>query len=414
MTNFISQYCAARAGTTVSPRFTRYCALHVLQLAIGRKIVVDHGHFTIDPIFYLCLIGDPSSGKSTAMRAAKHLFTSTFPDYPIGPDICSRENIIKTLNRSDMRREYRDEFGNAREYRPMAFFLSEFKNFISFAPQQMTDFLTNIYEEEVFKSGTIQRGLEDVVGPLVTVLGCMTPPQITELLRMKVMGDGFMRRLIPVWETEAAPRIPFPEFTPHNAAAFKWCQEHIRKISTLCGKIRWADGAKEFFTEWDLKNGKSKDPVFAGYYASKDILAQRFAILIALSKENPQLEFTVDILQEAIDFMESNEDSLERLSVNVGQNPFLVTQNKLVEAVDSAGGCLPMIQFHRLANLDLDGMSFRSVCQSLKETGQLIFEFRSIQGKLFEFVLTPTRWKREKELAAVVETTKQIDNETNE
>ena len=115
--DFISQYSLANSGTDVPIRFTRWSAIALLSATIGRRLYIDHHHFVIYPWLYYCLVGDSSSGKSTAMKAAKRMFTRCFPTFPTGVSVTSREDIVKFMSSEACSQYYTDEDGTSIEWK---------------------------------------------------------------------------------------------------------------------------------------------------------------------------------------------------------------------------------------------------------------------------------------------------------
>lgn len=369
--DFISQYLIANSGTAVPQRYTMWSALSLLGMTIGRKAYVNHAHYILYPGIYICLVGIPASRKSTAMNAARSMFDTTFPDYPTGVSVTSREDIIKFMSSEACLKTYTDENGEVVEWRPLANFINELTNFLSFNPKGMIEFLTDAYDTKHFTSSTIKRGKEFILHPYVSILACTTPDNIITYLKADIMGGGFSRRIIFVYEINLPKKITFPFKSPEAYVAEQWCKDHLLKISTIAGPFKWTEDSRTILDKWYTSIPTSTDPVLSGYYESKDVIVQKLAMCLAMAQPDPRLEFNNTNIETAIAFLESNEDNLPRLTVAVGRNELAVPQSKLLQAVIDRGGMMPEKMFHRLASQDMQEMEYNSTKMLFRSTDQI-------------------------------------------
>jgi len=389
--DFISQYILANSGTQVPLRFTRWSAVFLLGTVSGRRVFVDHLHFEHRPTVYLCFVGDPASGKTTAMNAASNMFRDVFPSESVGASVTTREKIVELMAKDDYMRCYTDETGVLIECRPNTFFINELENFLSHNPRGMVQFLTDVYDSKFFDSATLKHGLQPLINPCINLLACTVPEYITEVLRMRIMGRGFSRRLLFIYETEMPDPITFPIKTSEAYKAEEWCRSHLQKVQKVCGKMEWAPGAKDFFHRWNMGLPRKVVSIFQGYHSSKDVLAQKIAMSLALSEDEPKLLFTQPLLERAIAFLESNEENQDKLAVAVGRNELALPQARLLEYLEANDGMMPEKRWHRHASLDLNEMEYASVKRLLKETDQL--HEHSIDNKGFREVIVMTHAK---------------------
>jgi len=390
--DFISQYLLANSGTMVPRRFTMWSALSILGMAIGRKVYVDHAHYILYPGVYLCLVGEPASRKTTAMSQARDMFYGVFPDYPSGVSVTSREDIVKFMSSDQCLRTFNNENGEMTEWRPLANFINEFTNFLSFNPKGMIEFLTDVYDTKFFKSSTIKRGQEFILHPYVSILACTTPNNIIKYLKADIIGGGFSRRIIFVYETTLPDKITFPSKSIEAYAAEKWCADHLLKISSLAGPFKWTPEARRTLDEWYRAIPPSTDPVLSGYYEAKDVLVQKLAMCLAAAKPEPQLIFTEENITGGIAFLESNEDNLSRLTVAVGRNELAVPQSKMLQLLKDRGGIMPEKEWHRTSSNDMSEREYNEVRSLLKSTDQLHTVDTIVDNKVEVFVVNHEKY----------------------
>lgn len=329
--DFISSYKAYSAGNMSPPRYHLWCALAVLGMAVGRRIYVDHGYFRVHPTLYITLVGRQGIRKTTAMTLARSMFLDCFPGYPVGASVMSREKIVEKMASEDCLRSYTDENGQLIEYRPIAFFINELKNFMSINPSGMVEFLTDVYDSKFFSSETIKHGLKPILHPFLTILACETPNWIIEKLKLNIIAGGFSRRMLYIYVTERPERITFPVLSEESQRAEEWCKTHLKKLDKISGGFTWEPSAKAFFDNWFKNLPEQTDEVLAGYYEAKDILAQKVAMLIAIADEEPKLVFTMKNIVLAIAMLEEIEDNLPKLTIAAGRNELAVPQQAMLE-----------------------------------------------------------------------------------
>ena len=372
--DFITQYLLANSGTEVPIRYTRWAAIALLSATIGRRAYVDHGHFRIYPWLYYCFVGTSGSGKTTAKDQAKLMFIDCFPEFPIGSNIASREQLVEFMSSDQCSQFYNDETGALIEWKPYANFVNELSNFVSFNPMSMVEFLTDIFDSNEYKSSTVKRGVEYINKPYVFLLACTTPDYIIRTFKSTVLGAGFSRRLIFVYDLkEVETIITFPEKSIEAYAAEKWCKEHLISIAKKnTTAFTWAPGAKDFLHDWNVKRLRPKDPVLAGYIKSKDLIVQKIAMCLAYAVPGLQPIFTEHLLRLAIQTLEDNEDNLHRLTVAAGRNQLAVPQNTLLQLLEQAGGMMTEKAFHIVASRDLNEMEYHNMKLLLQKTDQIV------------------------------------------
>lgn len=392
--DFIRKYCEANAGTSVPIRYHRWAAISLLCMTMGRRVFVNHGHFQIRPMMYICLVGDPASKKTSAKDKAKEMFLSVHPQFPIGASVISREKIVEMMSKDDGIRTYTDELGALQQFKPLYFFINEFKNFLSVNPAGMIDFLTDIYDTKFFDAATLKHGLQPIINPCINILACDTPNNIIDKLKLSLIGGGFSRRLLFVYETDLPPRVAFPTLSKESLDAWAWCETHLRNLSSICGPVIWTPEARAFHATWYESLKPSTDPVLQGYYDSKDILVQKVAMALCAARSTPDLVFTPDILEASVALLDANEDNLPKLTVAAGRNELAVFYYQLVQSVINAGGLMPEARFHKLAAMNMTESEYLCSKSFLKSTNQI---YECTYGGQGSVVMTAAKYAELKE-----------------
>lgn len=370
--DFISQYRVYSSGNMSPERYHRWCALAILSMAVGRRLYVDHGYYKISPVLYITLVGRQGIRKTTAMSLARGMFLEVFPDYPVGASVMSREKIVEKMASEDCLREYTDEYGNQIEYRPIAFFINELKNFMSINPAGMVEFLTDVYDVKFFSSETIKHGLKPILHPFLTILACETPNWIIEKLKHNVIAGGFSRRMLYIYVTERPERITFPVVTEEALRAEAWCKEHLKKVERLSGGFTWTAEAREYFDVWFRGLPEQSDEILAGYYEAKDVLVQKIAMLLAAAEEHPKAILTKNLITVAIATLEEIEDNLPKLTIAAGRNELAIPQQMMMELLERNGGWVYEQIWFREGGKHFAEPEYEQAMKFFNKTGQVV------------------------------------------
>lgn len=376
-----------------------WCAISILSMTMGRRVYVDQSYYQVHPMLYICLVGRQGLRKSFAKDQALNMFTSVFPDSPIGASVMSREKIVERMASDESRRTFLDENGAGVEYVPTNFFVNELKNFLSINPGAMIEFLTDIYDTKYFASDTLKHGLQPIINPCVNIIACETPRWLIEKLKLNIIAGGFSRRMLYAYEIIRPPRITFPKITPEMEAAEEWCKAHLRKISKIAGPFKWENEVvKDYFDKWFKALPNQDDEVLEGFYEAKDTLVLKVAMGVAMAEENPRLLLTMNVIQEAIAHVESLEDNLPKLSIAVGRNELALPTQTILQLLESNEGWMLEKQLKVVMEKDLSGPEQFTVMRQLRETDRAFIENVILPNKTTATVVmtraTYVHWKK--------------------
>ncbi len=370
--NFIQEYLTFNSGNECPRNFHLWTGLFLLSAATQKRIHIDLGYFKVYTNLYACLVGKQGSRKTTAKDIGSSLFTDAFPDFPLGSDVQSREDIIRFMASDECLYSYVNEENVMVEYRPYVVFVNELKNFLSVDIYKTIAFVTDIYDSTIFRSGTIKRGLEELKNPCVNILACETPEWITEKLKGQVISGGFTRRMIFVYETEEGPRIPFPTRPDDHKIMWKRLKNHLDKVSKIVGKFEWTVEAREFYARWYIDLKFPEDDMMAGYYRSKHIQAFKVAMLLGIAEEEPSLIMTKDRFELAVSMLEVLEPNMAKLAESSGQNKLAIPMRRAIDLVMASNGMISDKLLQSKLSKDLQPMEIFSVLKFLTETEQLV------------------------------------------
>ena len=376
MSNFISDFLTYHSGTECHKSYLRWAAIAALGAAAGPRYRLLNGSYYIYPIMYIILVGPQGNRKSYAMDAAKGLIDLAHPDYPIAADITSRDDIVRLLSLDITERVFRDQDGEPQIYHPLAFYISEFKDFTSYNPAMMINFLVNVYDKvgKLFKCSTIKRGVEDSQSPFVSILACENTDWFLRRLKEGVVTGGFSRRFIVVYEygkpDHARPQIILP---PDHVEIQARMVSHLQKLHTTAKNFTWHPDGFAAFTKWYLKNFNERedDSSIAGFKSTKDQQLLKVCMILNLAEENPTYEITADLIEEGLAWLELVEPNLKKLYLSGGRNELQAEWVKLIDMIDGRGGIIAEKEMLRLTGKDMSPQELFSSIKHLCDSEQL-------------------------------------------
>lgn len=375
--SFISDFLDYSQGTESPKNWRRWSALAALSCAAGRRYFLRQGRLEVRPGMNICLIGEQGMKKSFSKDISRDLITEAFPDYPLGAAMQSRENICELLCRPESARFYTDHENVKIQFTPLALYINELKNFLSFNPSGMIDFLTDIYDRRVFNASTVKRGLEEFPFPYITILACETPDWIVDKLKLKIISGGFSRRFIFIYEFEDPQNIIARPFLPKNHVLL-WdrMKAKLKAIATNAREYKWTVEALGFFDNWyaltKAEVTRHSDHFMRGYFRNKDQQLLRVCILLDLAEEEPQYLITQELLEKGLAFFEVIEPNLPKLSNASGRNELAVPQQKLLDFMESQGGVLSEKKLLVATETEMSTAEQMSVIRYLESTDRLV------------------------------------------
>lgn len=399
--DYIQDFIYFNSGNMAPVKYLRWCAIATLAMTVGRRVFIDYSYFHLYTDNYICLVGRQGLRKDTSMNEAFKIFKESNPEYPLGASVTSREKIVTRLAADeDTLRTYTDETGTRIEYHPMAFFISELKNFMSVNPENMVAFLVDIYGKKFFDADTIKHGLQPINNPCINILSCENPPWIVNNLKANILSGGFARRMMFVYETEEPKRITFPKIPEGGEEARARCVQHLRDVQQVSGPFTWESRETMCrFDEWNKQLTTPEDDLLRGFYENRDCLALKLAMCITLARAPIELVLRWPAIEVAIAFLENLAETLPRLTIAAGRNELAVPTQEMLDMLEARGGIIPKKLWQREAIKRMNDYEFQGVLKSLRETDQV---FMIKQGNE-EVLCTYQKYKELVEKKQIVE-----------
>jgi hypothetical protein len=370
MFKFLEDYLIYNKDNEVPETYHLWSALGLMSATIGHQVWITQGQFVHRANLYICLIGKQGNRKTSAKDIAYDIFREVAPDMPVTAETTSREAITQDMAREENTKQYRYG-GDIIEYKPLAIFCTELKNFLSVNPAGMIEFLTTIYDRKFYDAKYKNKGTDLLVNPYVVFFACETPEWIVSRLKEAIISGGFSRRTIYVYEMRYGRRISFPKLDDVSKEALVRVKQHLRDMQEMVGEFQWTPAAVEFYDKWYQGVKTPTDPLLEGFYSSKHVQLMKISMLLALCNQPFKLEIDKVHLEYGLHMLDNIEKNLPRLSEAVGRNEQAIPAAKIIEFVAAAGGSIPEKKLQMMMFRDMPPQEFMSVIQHLEKTEQI-------------------------------------------
>lgn len=376
--DFLRDYLLYNEGNECPAPYHQWAALSVLANAVGPKVCFPRGYFKIYCNFYACLVGDAGSRKTTAKDIALGMVMDTLPDLPLNASVETKDALTNYIASDDCVRAWKDPTGQLHEFHPCGLFLNEMKNFFSYSPGAMIDFLTDIYDRtgKPYSCRTIKRKTEIIQSPYINMLGCTTPDWFRENMKEKFIAGGFARRVVIVYEAKHK-RIPDPKPSDEGKKAWARAAAHVLKVRDNQGDFSFSPEAWQWFSDWYVKLEPPKDNhLLQQAYSTKDSLLLKVAMLVHMSSYSaPTYVIDVPTFEFALALIDSTEGGIPKLTIGSGMNEYAQPVAKVLEVLEQAGGIMAEKTIRKMLWNDLPGHHIDGVFYQLGKMG-LIQRFR--------------------------------------
>jgi len=273
----ICQYCSQTEIPTI---YALWCGIACVGAALGRRVLVDQGHYVVYPNTYIVLVaGSGRCRKSTAIAVAEKFIRSINPPINTFCQKASPEGLIKAMQGFDVQGESVVE-----ATAEGIIIIDELSTLIdrnAFATGMATLLTTMFDAKDSFKYFTRGRGEEIVQNSCVSILGGSTIEWIRDVIPTNSIGGGFTARFIFVYQEQHEKLILWTKTTEENKARENDIKHDLNQIAHMCGEFAFEQEAKDFLEETYKTFNESSELIKSKYldgYANR-----RHALLFKLS-----------------------------------------------------------------------------------------------------------------------------------
>lgn len=389
--NFIRNFLTYAEGCETPELYDLWSALATLSSVVSRRVWINQGYFTIYPNLYIVLVGAAGGRKTTAMNMCKDMLRD-LGTIPFAATCMTKEALCRYMSTQCTRTFPLPGTDKTKQYTPITLCLTELSHFLGANSAHMIDFLTTIYDQEVYDAKTKNKGDDIIPGPYLTVLACTTPSNITRYLKEDVISGGFSRRALFAFELDEGDPIAFPSVSQQAQTAWSDCLTWAKSLEEVAGEFKWTLEASTWYKKWydELFYGlkqKQDQMMTRGYFKSKHIQLLKVAMLVSLA-ETKELTMTKDHLEVGLAILEKLETNLPKVFEGMGRNELAPVAARIVDMLEVIGQPVPekkvLAEFFR----DADTRELYGVIAHLVNTGKIVRIEEKLQGSTVRHLLT--------------------------
>lgn len=376
--SFLQDYRILTEGNEAPEIFHRWSCISLLSQAIGRRVWIDWGivgnlHLNL----YIVLVGEPGSKKSTAMKIAASLASQI--GLELAGESMTREAITQKMARPNSPCHKVFEYnGEEIKFSQLSICANELINLLNAGgnPIGMIDFMTDIWDAKEYKVETKNKGNDIIVGPYISMLGCLTPMTIQSLANNRVVSGGMTRRCLFIRCSGSQPPNPFPTITPEQQAARERILLHLHGLRNMSGPMIWTQSARECFyelyiNEHERKQNIRNDHALAAFLESKPSLILKVAALLALAQEPPSLELTQEDILGAYGLITAVETGSSVLFSSLGRNAQAPLLSSILSLATSQAKAISLKELYLTFRVDASVTEIDDAVKQLVDTEEL-------------------------------------------
>ena len=331
--------------------------LSMVAAVLGKKVWMNCNYFKIFPNMFTTLVSPPGVGKkSTAMRVGRAMVQESAAEVKFAFDSCTPQALMLELTESEHPWEHSP--GKFYVSSPLTVIASELVTLLSSGPP-MVDFLTDIYDsDKVWEYKTKNQGQLKINNPCLNVLSGMTTEVFCGRIIKDAIAGGFISRSIIVYDDKTRISSPFDLPEQDQQDSRDKVVSRLSEIAYLFGEVTFDPKAKELFEKWYIDMMRARQPGSANieFQSRKDTHVLKTCLLVAASELDRII--TVDHLTAAIELINRIDHNMRYIYMTAGANIYANFYQKVLAALKSAGGYVPIQDLLAVFIRDVDAETF--------------------------------------------------------
>ena len=319
--DWIDNYMQYTSDEEPPKSFHIWMAVSVIAASLQRKCCLRWGSLVFYPNFYIILVAPAGRArKGTAMAIAEKFISEMM--IPLSPDTTSLQGLISCMCDCTNTEEETEE-GYFESHSSLTAFSPELSIFLGHGNKELVSALCDFYDcRPIYKYRTVSRGVEEVIGVYLNLIGATTPELIKDSMSSATIGTGLPSRMIFVYEHQIEKRVVCPFYTL-SVEGLKLRQsliEDLTKIRSLKGDFKVSKDFIECWTDWygSYPDVCPFDPMhFGAYWSRKPAHIMKLSMVMAASRSDDKIIQLVDI-ERAIKLIDATEIKMPIVFSKVG------------------------------------------------------------------------------------------------
>lgn len=291
--NWLTAYREYTEPQESPPDFHFWCGVSTLAMAVGRKIKLDLGAYTLYPNMYVMLMAESAwIRKSGAVHLAEKLIREA------GVSVIAGRVTAPVVILHGQR-----AFGQSGAA-DFAILSDEMRNQWHVGDEETVSLLTQLYDSrDYWDNETIGRGYEELYNVCINILLATTPAWAALALPKSSMAGGFWGRVIVVASEDFSKRKSLPLLDKRLRLKLLNDLLHIRQLT---GEMTYDQDAWDYYDNWYISI-RSKKRILSSMDGAAGRVhdhALKLAMVLTIA-ESDNLIIDLNIMQLAIQIIEN-------------------------------------------------------------------------------------------------------------
>lgn len=316
---FLQDYATLSKNTEIPRIFTFWCGVAGISAALGRRVWIDMGHWSIYPNFYILLVA--SSGKcrkSTAIGIIENLLRSLEPPINIIAQKITPEALFTGLpTKSSNPRRLLEKLSEG------IIIADEMATLINRKSLEsgLDAMLISLFDcKDVFEYRTRGRGLERLDNTCLSLLCGSTVNKIKDAFPPSAIGSGLTSRFIFV----GADRVKKPVSDPRLSEDMRNLGENVLRqlqaMTLIEGRMVFTKKSfklqDEIYQKYWYHNKFDLNPDLSGYASRRHNYILKLAMIFSIAESN-ELKMKAKHLKWAEAILKETEEKMPEILIQI-------------------------------------------------------------------------------------------------
>ena len=320
--NFVTSFMHLCADTEMPETFAAWTALAGVSIALGRRIWIDEGTYTVFPNLYVVLVaGAGRCRKSTTIKMLQRVLNNVDPRFNLAAQKMTNEALITYMSKLGEERAALD--GTVDKFSEAYILADELSTFLNRKSYDggIAPTLIQFFDcEEHFEYMTKTKGTDVVHNVCLGILGGTTVDWIRNAIPSDAIGGGLTSRMIFVYVDTPPPPVARVQYSDAKRALeplLAGVLETIRDGPSGPVEISHSAGAafEEEYVRWNTSSPFFAAPTLSGYASRRGTHIFRVGMLLAVAERPAAVRVVVEDrhIHGAIKILQMSELSMPKV-----------------------------------------------------------------------------------------------------
>ena len=291
--------------------YSQWAAVATVAGALERKVWLQNAIGKLYPNFFIILVGDPGTGKTTQTDVVQKLWGTL-----TGPGPSFHKLALSSVNHASIVDELVDakRVANGITFNSLLMAVNELSVLMPSYDPNLHATLIDLYDCKVVSQRRRTSDIRiEVEHPQANLIAATQPSTLNQLIPAAVWDQGFITRVLLIYNNQRDQLNLWLD--PSQASGFNQLWHHLATdlahISKLFGEARFLPEVQEAVSAWEANGGKPKPthPRLEHYCARRVAHLLKLSMVVSAAR-NDSLVVELDDWETALSLLTTAEASL--------------------------------------------------------------------------------------------------------